>query len=55
MKLHDAITRYVSNASPVEERNDDRSCNLHHWCTWTEHTPQDVVAGLAEQSGLSGW
>ncbi len=37
-------------ASPVESRNSDGTCNLHHLCTWTWHTGEDVVPGLAEQA-----
>lgn len=33
-------------ASPVESRNADGSCNLHHVCTWTSHTVEDVLPGL---------
>ena len=37
-------------ASPVESRNSDGSCNLHHLCTWTMHTGKDVAPGLLEQA-----
>jgi len=37
-------------ASPVESRDADGSCNLHHACTWTYHTGEDVVPGLAEKA-----
>ena len=36
-------------ASPVESRNSDGTCNLHHLCTWTMHTGKDVVPGLIEE------
>ena len=37
-------------ASPVESRDSDGSCNLHHACTWTYHTTDDVAPGLLEQA-----
>lgn len=37
-------------ASPVESRDSDGACNLHHGCTWSYHTADDVVPGLAEKA-----
>lgn len=37
-------------ASPVESKNGDGSCNLHHGCTWTSHVKNDVVPGLIDQA-----
>jgi len=44
-------------ASPVESRDSDGACNLHHGCTWSYHTVDDVVPGLAEKATapVAGW
>jgi hypothetical protein len=41
------------NASPVEKKNPDGTCNLHHICAWTHHAFKDVIPEALKSFGTS--
>ena len=51
--LMESCEHSYDDASPVEKKESDGSCNLHKVCTWTHHALRDVIPGALEPFGKS--